>query len=148
MLIEETILGKFDKLNHSMKRYFERYFSGSTLTGMQAIALYHIITRAKYHDVFPKDLEESLALKSSSVSSLLNYLEQNGYIRREPYEHDARCTKLVVTEQTLQAENDIVEWFNSYTRSIFKNVSEQDLSVFNAVLSQMIDNITKPDTPM
>lgn len=141
MLNEEMLLGQVDKLNHYMKRYFERYFAGSTLTGMQAITLYRIITKSKYQDVFPKDLEENLSLKSSSVSSLLNYLEQNGYVRREPYAQDARYTKLVLTEQTHQVENDIVQWFNNYTHSIFENISEQDLTIFNAVISQMIKNM-------
>ena len=138
---ERMLMEKFDKLNRKMRRYFSSYFTESTLTSIQALVLHFIILESKKRDIFPKDLEEFLEIKPSSVNSLINNLEKNGYLRRENIEGDGRYKKLVLTDKTYEIENDIVGRIDDYMKSMFVGISDDDLKVFDSVLMQMTKNI-------
>lgn len=89
---EKRLMEQFDKLNRKMLRHFASYFSDFRLTCVQGVVLRYIIVESERRDIFPKDLEEFLGIKGSSVTSLINNLEQGGYLRRESLESDGRYT--------------------------------------------------------
>ena len=105
---EKKLMEQYDKMNRKMQRHFASYFSDSPLTCIQGIVLHYIIVESVQRDIFPKDLEEFLGIKGSSVTSLINNLEQGGYLRRESLESDGRYKKLVLTEKTKEMQEDIV----------------------------------------
>ena len=103
---EKSIMEKYDKLNRKMQRYFSSFFTGTAVTSIQALVLQYLIVETKKRDVFPKDLEEFLEIKPSSVTSLISNLERNGYLRRESLAKDGRYKKLVLTEKTMEMEEE------------------------------------------
>ena len=131
---------KYDKLNRRIRRYFSSFFTGTSLTSIQALILHYIIVESEKKDIFPKDLEEFLEIKGSSITSLISNLERNGYLRRESLASDGRYKKLVLTEQTLAIQDDITSRINEYMQSIFVGISEDDLKVFEKVIMQMTEN--------
>lgn len=139
---EKEIMEKYDKLNRKMNRYFASYFTETPLTSIQALVLHYLITESAKRDIFPKDLEEFLEIKPSSVTSLIANLERNGYLRRESLPNDGRYKKLVLTDKTFKIRNDISNRINSYMISIFTDISEEDLKVFEKVIAQMTKNIS------
>lgn len=139
---EKEIMEKYDKLNRKMNRYFASYFTESPLTSIQALVLHYLISESAKRDIFPKDLEEFLEIKPSSVTSLIANLERNGYLRRESLPNDGRYKKLVLTDKTFKIQNDISNRINSYMISIFTDISEEDLKVFEKVIAQMTKNIS------
>lgn len=139
---EKEIMEKYDKLNRKMNRYFASYFTESPLTSIQALVLHYLISEGAKRDIFPKDLEEFLEIKPSSVTSLIANLERNGYLRRESLPNDGRYKKLVLTDKTFEIQNDISNRINSYMISIFTDISEEDLKVFEKVIAQMTKNIS------
>ncbi len=137
---EKKLMEKFDKLNRKMRRCFAGYFAGTPLTSIQGLALHYIIVESQYRDVFPKDLEELLEIKGSSVNSLINNLEKNGYLRRESISNDGRYKKLVLTDKTRAVEDDIVSRVMAYMKNMFAGISEDDLAVFDRVITKMAGN--------
>lgn len=137
---EQRLMEKFDRLNRRMRRYFDSFFPEPTLSSIQALTLHYIIMESENRDVYPKDIEEFLEIKGSSVNNLINNLERNGYLRRESVSHDGRYKKLVLTEQTHSMQADISERVTTYMKGMFAGISEQDLLVFEAVISQMAKN--------
>ena len=137
---EKKLMEKYDKLNRRIRRYFSSFFTGTSLTSIQALILHYIIVESEKKDIFPKDLEEFLEIKGSSVTSLISNLERNGYLRRESLASDGRYKKLVLTEQTLAIQDDITSRINEYMQSIFVGISEDDLKVFEKVIMQMTEN--------
>lgn len=137
---EKKLMAQYDKLNRKMQRHFASYFSDSPLTCIQGLVLHYIIVEAKHRDVFPKDLEEFLGIKGSSVTSLVNNLEQGGYLRRESLESDGRYKKLALTEKTKGMQEDILRRVYDYMRSMFAGIPEEDLKVFESVILQMTKN--------
>ena len=137
---EKRLMEKFDKLNRKMRRCFASYFSDTPLTSIQGMTLHYIIVESQYRDVFPKDLEEFLEIKGSSVNSLINNLEKNGYLRRESISNDGRYKKLVLTDKTRAVEDDIVSRVMAYMKNMFAGISEDDLAVFDRVITKMAGN--------
>ena len=131
---------KYDKLNRRIRRYFASFFTDTPITSIQALILHYMIVESEKRDIFPKDLEEFLEIKGSSVTSLISNLERNGYLRRESLASDGRYKKLVLTEQTLAIQDDITERISEYMHSIFVGISEDDLKIFAKVIMQMTEN--------
>ena len=137
---EKKLMEKYDKLNRRMLRYFSSFFTDTQITSIQGLILHYIIVESETRDIFPKDLEEFLEIKGSSVTSLISNLERNGYLRRESLDSDRRYKKLVLTEQTLAIKDDITSRVNEYMHSMFAGISENDLEVFEKVILQMTEN--------
>ena len=137
---EKKLMEKYDKLNRRMLRYFSSFFTGTQITSIQGLILHYIIVESDARDIFPKDIEEFLDIKGSSVTSLISNLERNGYLRRESLASDGRYKKLVLTEQTLAIQDDITERISEYMHSIFVGISEDDLKIFAKVIMQMTEN--------
>ena len=137
---EKRLMEKFDKLNLKMRRCFASYFSDTPLTSIQGMTLHYIIVESQYRDVFPKDLEEFLEIKGSSVNSLINNLEKNGYLRRESISGDGRYKKLVLTEKTCAVKEDITSRVTAYMKNMFVGIPEDDLVVFERVITKMTSN--------
>ena len=137
---EQKLMEKYDKLNRRIRRYFASFFTDTPITSIQALILHYMIVESEKRDIFPKDLEEFLEIKGSSVTSLISNLERNGYLRRESLASDGRYKKLVLTEQTLAIQDDITERISEYMHSIFIGISEDDLKIFAKVIMQMTEN--------
>lgn len=133
------LMEKYDKLNRIMRRNFANWFADMPLTSIQALVLYIIIESEK-KDVFRKDLEEVLDIKGPSVTSLINNLERDGYLRRESIAGDGRYKKFVLTEKTRQIQSDITERVTGYMYNMFSGISDEDLQVFEAVILKMTEN--------
>ena len=137
---EKKLMEQYDKMNRKMQRHFSSYFSDSQLTSIQGIVLHYIIVEKDRGDIFPKDLEEFLGIKGSSVTSLINNLEQGGYLRRESLESDGRYNKLVLTEKTKGMQEDILKRVYDYMHSMFVGIPEDHLKIFESVILQMTKN--------
>lgn len=137
---ERKLMEQYDKMNRKMQRHFSSYFSDSQLTSIQGIVLHYIIVEKERGDIFPKDLEEFLGIKGSSVTSLINNLEQGGYLRRESLESDGRYKKLVLTDKTKGMQEDILKRVYDYMHSMFVGIPEDHLKIFESVILQMTKN--------
>ena len=140
MLNEKSLVEKYAAMNRRLKRYFDSFFADSPITSIQGLVLDYLF-RNRETDVFQKDLEEYLEIKGSSVTSILDNLEKNGYVRREGVDYDGRLKKLAITEKAYAIEEDIVERVNGYMYSLFRGIPEEEREVFYSVLCKMIDNM-------
>lgn len=75
------------------------------------------------------------------MTSLVNNLERNGYLRRESLADDGRYKKLVLTDKTFAIQDEILCRVEDYMKSMFVGISDEDLQVFEKVLLQMTANI-------
>ena len=140
MLDEKSLVEKYAAMNRRLKRYFDSFFADFPITSIQGLVLDYLF-RNRETDVFQKDLEEYLEIKGSSVTSILDNLEKNGYVRREAVDYDGRLKKLAITEKAYAIEEDIVERVNGYMYSLFRGIPEEEREVFYSVLCKMIDNM-------
>src|SRR5690606_32706222 len=69
-----------------------------SLTGMQGWVLGYLKGNTE-RDIFQRDLEKEFNIRRATVSGVLQLMERNGLIVREPVEHDARLKKISLTEK-------------------------------------------------
>lgn len=139
----KRITSKQERLRRLMNIHFSSFFADMPLTSNQALALEFIINQSEQGDVFPKDLEAHLSIRGSSVASLVNHLDQNGYLVREPVAFDGRYKRLVPTEKAFAVRDKINDRVNRYTESLFVGIPDDELETFESVIEKIESNIVK-----
>lgn len=84
-----------------------------------------------------------LGLKSTSLSRMLNQLEQTGLIYRESNKGDKRSVKIYLTElgkEKRQLAKDIVKQFNNYLNAHISDADKQYLTDMLKKINQLTLN--------
>ena len=69
-------------LSKRIRRKLDNETSQYGITGVQGRILGFIYHNSEKKDIFQKDIEEELDIRRSSVTSVLQLMEKNGYIQR------------------------------------------------------------------
>lgn len=100
---EKKAIGfELKSISNMIRRKLDETFSSPEfdgLTGMQNAMMGFVMDHAKDRDVFQRDIEKHFGVRRSTVTIMLNNLEQKGYICRIPVSYDARLKKIVLTEK-------------------------------------------------
>src|SRR4051795_9698336 len=111
--------------------------------GLPPLAWYDVLlelSRAKQGRLRPIEIEKGILLAQYNLSRLLDRLEKEGLIRREPCEDDARGKWVVITEKgrAMQART-----WKVYARSIQQHMgeklNERSAAALAALLGRLID---------
>lgn len=137
----KALTGKQERLNRLMNLHFASFFDDLPLTATQALTLEFIMEKASVGEVYQKDLEVFLSIRGSSVTSLINNLERDGYIKRESVKFDGRYKHLAPTEKALSIKKDISRRIDRYMESLFVGISENELEIYESVLEKMERNV-------
>ena len=88
-----------------------------------------------------KDLENYLNLKGSSVTSLMNGLEKNGFLERVPSEKDGRRKILSLTEKSKEIVKQMDVVFEATDNQLQEGMSEEEKMTFRLLLGIAHNNI-------
>jgi DNA-binding MarR family transcriptional regulator len=128
---------KISIISNKIRRLFDSSFADSGITGTQATILHFIYMNNEYHDVFQRDIEAEFDIRRSSVTSVLNGLERNGLIRREPVKEDARLKKLVLTDEAVQLSAHVKEVLYTINCLISSQFNHEDIVCLDAMLTKI-----------
>ena len=84
-----------------------------------------------------EELACELCINKSTVARNLNCLEENGYITRTPLPNDKRQFSVHPTDKMLSVLPEIKRASSEWMELLSEGISEEELAVFNAVLSRM-----------
>lgn len=137
-------IGKeIDIVSNKIRRRIDNELSKCGITGVQAKIIGFVYFESKKRDVFQKDIEEDLKIRSSSVTSVLQLMEKNGYIKRESVCTDGRLKKIVLTEMgeetRIKTENLIGEFENKVNQSITEGEREFLLYILDKLSKTISD---------
>ena len=127
---------------HIIKHRMNSYMDQPQLNGLQ-VRILEYIHRAQCRgtDVFRGDIEAEYKISRPSVTSVLNTMEKNGYIRRESVPKDARLKKLVLTEKALQTEREMYSKIIEFEKALIQGISPDEIEQLWTVLDKIIGNI-------
>lgn len=94
-------------------------------------------------DVFQKDLEAAFKIRKSTVSCMVELMEQKGMLTRESVNGDARLKRLVLTEKAeklLTAVSNGVERMESEVRAEFTETEFGTLTELLGKLSDVLES--------
>ncbi len=128
-------------LSNLIKKRIDYLSRESGLTGFQGYLIGYLITETKKQDVFQRDVEKHLEISRASVTSILQLLEKNGFIRRESVQNDARLKKIVVTQRGIDADAQIKATLEQLEVSMLNGISEEEFAIFQSVVQRIKSNL-------
>ncbi len=137
--------GEIHRLHNLLCRDCNRFPSGElvdSMTGSHGFILCWLQNHRE-EDVFQKDLEKRFQLRRSSATAMLQVMERNGLILREPVASDARLKKLVVTPKGEQLCNMIHADIEDNERRLVEGISQEELSAVMATLQKVRANLER-----
>lgn len=141
---EETSCSYYIRnIAHLMANMQDRCLNMYGLTNQQArILMYlskHNVRGQK--NIKRKDLETFLNLKGSSVTSLIQGLERNGFIERDVSSNDSRRKILSLTEKSKEILNHMDLVFEATDNQLQEGMSEEEKMTFRLLLGIAHNNI-------
>lgn len=141
----EQRLGKHIlQASHQLKNYLDSVFGNTDLNGLQARIL-NFVENNDWQgvDVYQKDIEAEFKIRRSSVSSVLDTMEKNGYIRRVSVLADARLKKLVLTDKAKETAVSYRSSLTEFEAALESGLTEEEIQAFKTVLYKIVDNAIK-----
>ena len=84
-----------------------------------------------------EDIARELCVNKSTVARKLNYLEDKGYISRQPLPNDRRQFAVYPTEKLLAVLPRIREVSEAWMNLLSEGIPQEELAVFDRVLQRM-----------
>ena len=131
-------------LSNRVRRHIDEFAVRGIYSGAQGRVLHFLLVASCEDnvDIFQKDIEEEYGLRPPTASQLLKSMEKKGLITRKPVEYDARLKKIVVTEKAKKYGDKVRKDLFAFDEMLMKDISEENIDVFNHIVEQMIENIS------
>ena len=138
--LERSAARYVSKLSNKLRRKIDMLSSRKAFSGSQGRTLHFLL--AQTEDVFQKDIEEEYSIRPSTATQLLQQMEKNGLIMREPAAYDNRLKKIVVTEKALEYREQVVKDLTALEEVLIQDIPEEKLNIFFEVIEKMMENIS------
>ena len=111
------------------------------LTGVRGMLLGEIIrANREDRDIYQRDVEQWLQIRRSSVTALLQTMEQDGFITRCSVEKDARLKRLNATPKGVAFHERIHATIERFERDLQQGIAPEQQAAARAVLEQVLTN--------
>ena len=84
-----------------------------------------------------EDIARELCVNKSTAARNINYLEERGYVTRQPLPNDKRQLSVYPTEKMLAVLPEIRDASKEWMSLLSEGIPEDELEIFNSVLSRM-----------
>lgn len=89
------------------------------------------------------ELGKETGLSKSTLTSMLDRLEQAGFIRRVPSKKDRREILIQLADKDKLLQNKYVDVSQDMTKIFYNNFTEQEINDFENYLAKLLDNLIK-----
>ena len=111
------------------------------LTGVRGMLLGEIIcANNENRDVYQRDVEQWFHIRRSSVTAILQGMEQDGFITRSAVAKDARLKRLIATEKGRACHKQIKASIARFEDDLQSGIDPQQAAAARAVLEQTLRN--------
>ena len=114
----------------------------ASLTGMQGWIMGYIAAN-EGRDIFQKDVEKEFDIRRSTASGILQLMETNGYLIRQPVLRDGRLKKLVLTAKAMEIHDRISEQILRTENQLVWDFTEEEKAELMRLLRKMSDNLDR-----
>lgn len=139
--MERDIGKEIVKLSNRIKRRMRADSEDMGITHAQSRVLHYIAEESLKRNVYQKDIEETFDIRRSSVTQLLQVLERDDMIIREPVAEDARLKKLTLTEKGQNIQQDMKEKIMEMEKELAQNISLEEKEMFLNILYKIRKNL-------
>lgn len=126
------------RLSNQVRRIFNTYTNNK---GTQTRILYFVLSNYPQKDIYQKDIEAELNIRSSSISVLLKKLEEHELIIREKVPFDDRLKRICPTSTSIKLKKEVDKDILLLETKMIYGISQKNLNIFVEVLKKMIKNL-------
>ncbi len=144
-----TILFSLHALEHLSRKYMERRMreaTGEDLPNNSGFIMHYL----EYHEaegpVYQKDLEKVFHLSKSTITGLVQGLEQAGYVSRESVKEDARLKRVVLTEKGRKHNNLVKKLLQEMDERMSETLTAEEKEIFIKSCEKMRNRICMEST--
>ncbi|MCK8610970.1 MarR family winged helix-turn-helix transcriptional regulator [Apilactobacillus nanyangensis] len=123
-----------------LTKQFDKFAIQYDLTSMQ-MSVIDFLTLFKYQEMFQKDIEHEFNIRRSTASTLLKRMEDKGLIRRVESNKDARQKQVILTDLSVQYEDDIQKFMVKTQQQIHSFLSDEEYAALKSSLDKIIKNM-------
>ena len=87
------------------------------------------------------ELADKAGLARTTLTTMLDRMEQSGLITRAPHETDRRRLRIMLTEKSKRLKAQYDEYSDAMTRAYYSGFSESEIAEFERLLSRVLDNL-------
>ena len=87
------------------------------------------------------ELADKAGLAPTTLTAMLDRMEQSGLVKRIPHETDRRRLRITLTQKSKKLKAQYDEYSESMTRAYYKGFSENEIKKFERLLSRVLDNL-------
>lgn len=103
----------------------------------------HFLCKHPDQPVYQKDLEDELGITRSTASRVVRLMEENGLVRREGVEHDARLKRLILTERSLAISEAMRQNGQAVDRRLLSGFTPEEEAQLYDFLDRMLENLNE-----
>ena len=92
-----------------------------------------------------RELADLLHVSPAAIANSLKCLERDGYIRREPWQNDARRNRVILTEKGIQAVEGCRDVFQRVSARMMAGFSPEELAQLAQFQRRMLNNLLVPN---
>ncbi|HXK38003.1 MAG TPA: MarR family winged helix-turn-helix transcriptional regulator [Candidatus Paceibacterota bacterium] len=130
--LENTILGFHRKLISELHKEAERlHFTPSQLQVLQFVS--------ENENPTMKDIAAALNITPPSVTSIVEPLCDNGFLKREVDENDRRIVRVVVAPKTFKAFSSLKDAKLVILKNLFSKLNNEDKESLSKILNKIIN---------
>ncbi len=147
-MTEKRIGVELRALHNLMKRRAEASAVHSdihALTGTHGYVLGYL-AHHQDREQYQRDIETAFSVRPSTATVILQTMEQNGLITREPAAHDARLKRIVLTEKALSLHRRVEAEHDETERLLRENLTAEELAVFFRVTEKLKATLDRRST--
>lgn len=124
---EKDCLGlRFASLSKKIDRYIGNSIYRYGLSNIQGKMINFLFWESKVRDVFQKDIEEKFHIRSSSVTSALNLMEEHNLIERVSVKEDGRLKMIVLKEKGYELQGIVQKTMEEVENEMIKSLTEKE----------------------
>jgi DNA-binding MarR family transcriptional regulator len=121
------------KFNELLKEKNIDEFNGS-----QGVILYSLWNNK---ELTIKEIGKITGLAKTSLTSMLDRMEEKGLIRRKDNSEDKRSIKIMLTDKAKELEKDYNDISNKMSNIFYQNFSDKEINEIENYLERIISNL-------
>ncbi len=140
---EKRIGFEIRTLSNLIKRRVDKFIHESgidKLTGTHGWIIGYL-----YHnqdkDIFQRDIEAEFSIRRSTVTGILQLMEQNHLIVRESVDYDARLKKLVLTPKAIEIHKKIENDIDKMEFKLSNGLTPEEINSFFLIMEKLKKNL-------
>ena len=133
------------KIHQLSQRIFARILKDANLTDLNPAQGRIMFVLWRDDNISIHELSKKTLLSKSTLTSMLDRLEQGGFIKRVPSKKDRREILIQLTEKNKVLQEKYVDVSKNMTKIYYKDFTVEEINNFENKLQKILDNLIKYD---